>query len=51
MIEPVNNRSVKRLLYFKGSAPKESLDEMKAVHGEDAPPYDVGIASLVQVWW
>ena len=29
------------LLYLKGSAPKEALNEMKAVYGEDAQSYDV----------
>ena len=28
------------LMYLKGSAPKEALNEMKAVYGEDAPSYD-----------
>ena len=28
-----------RLLYLKGSTPKEVLDEMKVVHGEDAWSY------------
>ena len=30
-----------RLLYLKGSSPKEALDKMKAVYGEDAGSYDV----------
>ena len=41
-MEPVSEyRAVMRLLYLKGSAPKEALVEMKVVYGEDAPSYDV----------
>ena len=32
-----------RLLYLKGSTPKEVLDEMKVVYGEDVPSYAVVI--------
>ena len=40
-IESVEYRAVMRLLYLKDSTPKEVLDEMKAVYGEDIPSYDV----------
>ena len=40
-IESVEYRTVMRLLYLKDSTPKEVLDEMKAVYGEDVPLYDV----------
>ena len=36
-MEAVEYRAVMRLLYLKGSALKEALDEMKADYGEDAP--------------
>ena len=40
-IESVEYRPVMRLLYLKDSTPKEVLDDMKAVYGEDVPSYDV----------
>ena len=40
-MEPVEYRAVMKLLVLKGSTPKEALDEMKAVCGEDALSYDV----------
>ena len=40
-MEPVEYKAVMRLLYLKGSALKEALDEMIADYGEDAPSYDV----------
>ena len=39
-IEPVEYIAVLRLLHSKGSTPKEALDEMKVVYGEDATSYD-----------
>ena len=41
VVESVEYRAVVRLLYLKGSTPKEGLDEMKVVYGEDAPLYYV----------
>ena len=40
-MKPVEYRAVLRLLYLKGIAQREALDEMKAVYGEDSPSYDV----------
>ena len=37
-MEPVECRAV---MYLKGSTPKEALDVMKAVYGENASSYDV----------
>ena len=44
-IEPVEFRAVMRLLYLKGSKPKEALDKMNVIYWEDAPSYDV-----VKLW-
>ena len=39
-IEPVEYIAVLRLLHSKGSTPKEALEEMEVVYGEDATSYD-----------
>ena len=48
-IEPVEYIAVLRLLHSKGSTPKEALDQMKVVYGEDATSYESGRPSIETV--
>ena len=41
MVEQIEYRAVIRFIYSKGCTSKEAFDEIKSVHGEDAPSYDV----------